>query len=265
MKLCVQTFWLNNNSYVLLEYTNWVNPVVYQVQRSYVIPLNFALFALGNFYQALLTFDALRLKNNLQLWAVCLLNFCLFVFSILRNFQTKDTAAILQEGYALYDRPFTDRSVDYWAKVKPVIWASAILIGVSFVISTFLVFLLQLEFRWAIYRHISGSLQMLRRYLAYQVFSVKRLGKGQLLTTTQVLLVLLRMEIFFLIGFILLYGLVAVHYVQPEFGLTIAIIPAMMIQIVLTIVCTKAEHTLGASVAIVRCACTLLVYFANLA
>jgi hypothetical protein len=32
-----------------------------------------------------------------------------------------------------------------------------------------MVYLLQRELRWAIYRHISGSLEMLRRYLAYQV------------------------------------------------------------------------------------------------
>lgn len=57
---------------------------------------------------------------------------------------------------------------------------------------------------------------------------------------------------YFLIGFLILYGLVDVHYVQPEFGLTIAIIPVMMIQATCTIIFTKSENMIGAIAAIVR-------------
>lgn len=59
------------------------------------------------------------------------------------------------------------------------------------------------------------------------------------------------MEMYFLIGFIILYGLVNVHYTQPEFGLTIAIIPVMIIQVACTIISTKYENMLGAIGAIV--------------
>jgi hypothetical protein len=143
--------------------------VVYQVPRSFVVPVNFGLFMLGNIWQAALALDALRMKNVLELYSICVLNFCLCVFSIMRYFQTWDSAIALQQGEAPGPAPFTDRSVDYWAKAQPALLVSAIIVGICAVASCIWAFFLQREFRWAIYRHISGSLEMLRRYLAYQV------------------------------------------------------------------------------------------------
>lgn len=62
----------------------------------------------------------------------------------------------------------------------------------------------------------------------------------------------MKLEIYFLIGFIIVYGLVDVHYELPEFPLTFSIIPVAFIQIALTIYSTKFENKLGALVAIVR-------------
>jgi hypothetical protein len=69
----------------------------------------------------------------------------------------------------MHHEPFTHQDVDYWAKVRPALLTSSIVVGASAVVSSVIVVLLQRELRWAIYRHISGSLEMLRRYLAYQV------------------------------------------------------------------------------------------------
>ena len=71
------------------------------------------------------------------------------------------------------------------------------------------------------------------------------------LTNLQVLLVVLKLEIYFLIAFIVVYGLVDVHYELPEFPLTIAVIPLLCIQVVMTIYFTKRENKLGALAAIV--------------
>ncbi|KAH8726091.1 hypothetical protein GQ44DRAFT_614761 [Phaeosphaeriaceae sp. PMI808] len=220
--------------YVVLAYFDWINPVVYQVPRSYVVPVNFGLFILGNIYQVALVLDALRLKNHLQLYSICVLDFTLLVFSAMRYFQTEDVAARLQVQEALGNKPFTNRSVDYWAKIQLLLLFSIAVVGICTVISCVMVFILQREFRWAIYRHFSGSLQMRRRFLAYQV-----------------LLVLIRVEPYFLTGFVLVYGLVNVHYVQPEFGLTMALIPALVILSILTAVFVKRENYLGTIIAIV--------------
>jgi hypothetical protein len=152
-----------------MTYFNWINPVIYQVPVSFVVPVNFGLFILGNLWKAALAIDALRMKNILQLYSVSALDISLFVFSVMRYFQTEKVAEQVQLGEAPGPMPFTDRSVDYWAKARPALLTSTIIVGISTVISSIMVFLLQRELRWAIYRHISGSLEMLRRYLAYQV------------------------------------------------------------------------------------------------
>lgn len=87
----------------------------------------------------------------------------------MRFFQTERNTAALRVGYAPGPQWFTHREVDYWGRVRPALTVSTIVVGVTTVVTCIWVFLLQREFRWAIYRHISGSLQMLRRYLAYQV------------------------------------------------------------------------------------------------
>jgi hypothetical protein len=71
------------------------------------------------------------------------------------------------------------------------------------------------------------------------------------LTSPQVLLVLVRIEPYFLIAFVVTYGLINVHFAEPEFGLTMALPPALLIQVAMTIVFTKCENSIGAIAAIV--------------
>lgn len=63
---------------------------------------------------------------------------------------------------------------------------------------------------------------------------------------------LVRIEPYFLISFVITYGLINVHFVQPEFGLTMALIPALAIQVCMTIYFTRSENYIGAILAIVR-------------
>jgi hypothetical protein len=65
-------------------------------------------------------------------------------------------------------------------------------------------------------------------------------------------LVVIKLEVYFLIAFVVIYGLVDVHYEIPEFPLTIAIIPLLWVQVAMTIISTKRESKLGAVMAIVR-------------
>jgi hypothetical protein len=152
-----------------VRYFSWINPVVYQVPASYVVPVNFAVFVLGNLYLAGLAFDALRARNNLQLFGICTFNVGVFVFSIMRYEQSAENAASLKTGYALGNKPFVDASLPFWARVRPALIVSPIIVGVCMLGSWLLTFRLNREFAWAIYRHISGSLAIRRKYLTYQV------------------------------------------------------------------------------------------------
>lgn len=154
---------------MLLRYFTWINPVVYQVPASYVVPVNFGVFVLGNVYLAGLAFDALRARNNLQLFGICVFDVGVFVFSIMRYGQTHENANNLARNYALGNRPFMKADVRFWPVVQLALIVSSILVGACMVLSWLLTFRLNREFAWAIYRHISGSLSVRRKYLTYQV------------------------------------------------------------------------------------------------
>jgi hypothetical protein len=66
-----------------------------------------------------------------------------------------------------------------------------------------------------------------------------------------VLLVIIKLDLYFVIAFIIVSGLVDVHYEIPEFPLTIAIIPLLWIQLAMTVIFTKRENRLGAVAALV--------------
>ena len=143
--------------------------MAYEVPSSYVVPVNFGLFVIGNLYLAGLAFDALRTRNNLQLFGICTFNVGVFVFSIMRYGQTHENAGRLALNHALGNRPFVKEDILFWSKVKPALIVSSILVGACMVSSWLLTFRLNREFAWAIYRHISGSLSIRRKYLTYQV------------------------------------------------------------------------------------------------
>jgi uncharacterized membrane protein YGL010W len=67
----------------------------------------------------------------------------------------------------------------------------------------------------------------------------------------KVLLVLVRIEPYFFIAFVVTYGLINVHFAQPEFGLTMGLVPALLVQVAMTIFFTRSENAVGAIVAIV--------------
>jgi hypothetical protein len=156
-------------SFLLLKYFAWINPVVYEVPRSYVMPLQSAVFILGMLVQAALAFDALRGRNSLQLIGICIFNSCIFVFCVMRYLQTVTNAGLLKVGYNGVGKPFVDTSKHYERVIAPTLLPLTIIVGVCALASFFLTLRLSTEFAWAIYRQVSGNIKARRRYLAYQV------------------------------------------------------------------------------------------------
>jgi hypothetical protein len=142
---------------------------VYEVPRAYVMPLQSAVFILGMLVQAALAFDALRGRNSLQLIGICIFNSCIFVFCVMRYFQTIANAALLKVGYNGVGKPFVDTSKHYERVIAPTLLPLTIIVGVCVLASFFLTLRLSTEFAWAIYRQVSGNIKARRRYLAYQV------------------------------------------------------------------------------------------------
>jgi hypothetical protein len=67
----------------------------------------------------------------------------------------------------------------------------------------------------------------------------------QKLKIVQIYLVILKFTPFFIVAFIIIYDLIDVHFVEPEFSLTMAIIPAALIHVGLAVWLVRIESYIG--------------------
>jgi hypothetical protein len=112
-------------------------------------------------YELILVYDALRLKNTIQVIMICVCNLGLLIYGAVQFDQIKDAVAILSSSGKI------DGQV--WPEIRPFLLAIPCIIGLGLVLMTFLARKLYDEFAWTIYKHISADLQMKKRYLTYQV------------------------------------------------------------------------------------------------
>ncbi|KAH7053457.1 hypothetical protein B0J12DRAFT_598588 [Macrophomina phaseolina] len=171
---------------VLLRYLHWVNSVAYQVPVSYAVPISIAVFVGGCIYQALLTVDAFRIKNNIQLFAQCICNICLAISAAMQYGQIKHASYQVSLNEDMFHTPFVKRGLEhFWTPVKPMLIFCNIIIY----------------------------------------------------------LVLIKLLFYFIVAFVIVYGFVNVHYAQPEFSLTLGIIPVSFLHIGFAIYCIRVEST----------------------
>ncbi|RMZ68171.1 UPF0658 Golgi apparatus membrane [Pyrenophora seminiperda CCB06] len=118
---------------ILVVYLDWVNPVVYQVPRCYVMPLTLGINTLGVLYQVILTLDAYRIKNHIQIFVQCTANVCLAISTVLQYTELRDSAAQLRDsaaelrdsatelklGFDPYHTPLVKLDWPFWEKVSP--------------------------------------------------------------------------------------------------------------------------------------------------
>lgn len=154
---------------MLWKYLGWVTPLVYQVPRSFFVPVNCAIAAFSLAYQAFLSFDALPAKNNVQMYNIVICNVLLLVFNVIRHKETAIVLTELRESRSTGAKPLVDLSVDLWKVVSPVLITSSVIVGACCAGLFGFAYKLHGEFAWAIYRHVSGSRQTRRRFLTYKV------------------------------------------------------------------------------------------------
>ena len=138
------------------------------------IPTFLALYIFGLLYELLLVWDALRLKNTIQIIGLCLYNAGLLVYAAVQIDQINDVQKDLRFRKGDADHP-NAIDPDVWSGVKPFLIAIPCVIGVGTVAMSFVARKLYDEFAWTIYKHISADLRMKRRYLTYQVRCPTRL------------------------------------------------------------------------------------------
>lgn len=132
---------------------------------SRTIPTYLSLFIFGFVYQTLLAYDGLRLRNEIQIIGLCLLNLGLFIDGAIQYDQVFDTVTTLASG----EKGIRHIDPGFWDKVKPQLIAIPTILGLGTVLLSIVAWKLHGEFAWSIYKAISADLKLKRRYLSYQV------------------------------------------------------------------------------------------------
>ncbi len=125
-------------------------------------PTFLTLYIFGFVYQLVLVYDALRLKNTIQIIGLCLYNMGLLMYAAVQMTQISDAIRGLTAKYI---------DITVWSSIKPFLIAIPCVIAVGTVAMSFVARKLYDEFAWTIYKHISADLRMKRRYLTYQVYN----------------------------------------------------------------------------------------------
>ncbi|KAF7718677.1 Uncharacterized protein PECH_001455 [Penicillium ucsense] len=231
--------------YTLVEWQEWVNPNITQVTVGYIVPINLVIFVFTCLYLVVLAFDAVHHKNNLLLFAICASNVCITVFSGLQPRSMKEAIATLPEARDANRQPLVNVQFDFIGRVYPALVACPVVFGICTALIWPFAYRLHKDYAWAIYRTIHGNTSIKIRYIAYEVY-----------------LVLIKSKFYFITVFIIQYDLIDVHFQQPEFALTLAILPASFIMMALAIWAVRKEWTL-ATIFVILSHGALAAYFVS--
>jgi len=126
------------------------------------IPTYLALFIFGFLYELVLVWDALRLKNTIQIIGICIYNAGMLIYASVEMTQVDDALKGLASIPDAVD-PNT------WHALRPWLVAAPCVIALGTVLLSYIAWKLYDEFAWSIYKHISADVRLKRRYLTYQV------------------------------------------------------------------------------------------------
>lgn len=199
-----------------------------QVQ-SRAIPTFLTLYIFGFIYQLFLIWDALRLKNTIQVFGLVLMNVGFLIYGSVQMQQIHQAVDQLGTSH------LTEPAIQVWNDERPFLIAIPCVIALFTVLLAGTALKLYDEFAWTIYKHISADLQMKRRYLTYQVY-----------------IALLKFDFFFFLGFTIQFVvIITTGRTVVEFGLTIAAIPVTIVILLLAALWVRRENLLGTILVIV--------------
>jgi hypothetical protein len=206
--------------------------IEFQKAQTRTIPTYLTLFIFAHIFLVALCYDALRLKNTIQVIGICIFNLAMLVYAAIQMDQIKDanTALDNEDGKIL-------RKVDIWGDIRPFLVTIPCVIALSTVLMGVVCWKLYDEFAWRIYKHISADLRMKRRYLTFQIF-----------------IALLKFDFFFFVGFTVQFIVIVASTTgfatdegaivggkDYEFYVTIAALPITIAFLITAAWCTRRE------------------------
>ncbi|KIY50873.1 hypothetical protein FISHEDRAFT_71184 [Fistulina hepatica ATCC 64428] len=178
------------------------------------LPCYLALFAFAEIFEVYMAFDALRLRNVIQLIGILLFHLALVVMAALQVEQTH-TALVTSSASDCatnFVKATCDGSGSLWAEVKPYLIVVPCVIGAAWFGMVLCFKYLYAEFGWAIFHVVGANPKMKSMYQWYQI-----------------MICLLKFDFFFFVGVTMQLLILVLSRNSAEFGVTIAAIPVVLI------------------------------------
>jgi len=182
------------------------------------LPCYLAIFALAEIFQVYMAFDALRLRNVIQLFGILLFHLAMMVFAAIQVHQTKGALVIYSAAECAAELDFVrcGGPGTLFNEVRPFLIVAPCIIGASWLVLAFLFTKLYEEFGWAIFHVVGANPKLKSMYRYYQI-----------------MICLLKFDFFFFTGVTMQLLILVLQRQSAEFGITIAAIPIVLVLLIL--------------------------------
>ncbi|PBK78126.1 hypothetical protein ARMSODRAFT_1010740 [Armillaria solidipes] len=190
------------------------------------LPCYLALFALAEIFELFMAFDALRMRNVIQLIGILLFHLALIVFSALQVRQTRTALVKFSDADCAesFDEVNCDGPGSLWRRVEPYLIVTPCVIAASWLSILFCTKQLYEEFGWAIFHVVGANPKMKTMYQWYQI-----------------MICFLKFDFFFFTGVTMQLLIVVLSRNSAEFAITIIAIPIVLILLGLCGVAVQRE------------------------
>ena len=215
--------------YIFAKFQLELGPDADNQVQTRAIPTFLTLYIFGFIYQLVLVWDALRLKNTIQVFGLVMMNVGFVIYGAVQMQQMHQAIDTLAQNVV---------DPQIWSDEKGFLIAIPCVSALGTVLLALVAMKLYDEFAWTIYKQISADLRMKRRYLTYQIY-----------------IALLKFDFFFFLGFTIQFVvIITTGRTAVEFGLTIAAIPVTIVILLLGALWVRRENLFGTIVVIVSLA-----------
>ncbi|KAI8084245.1 uncharacterized protein B0P05DRAFT_534793 [Gilbertella persicaria] len=200
------------------------------------IPVYLMIFITSQVFQVVLAWDAVRAQNTIQVIAFLLFNICCFAYAVFQFKQIKD--AIDNSSSSL--EQFASSLIFLINRLLVVI---AVVTGVCQLIYFYIGARLYQEFGWKIYKKIGADPEIRNMYRWFQI-----------------ILTILKLDLFFFLGYSIQYLVLVLQIDDYEFPLTIVAIPLICLFLLLAVYAIRHESRWLISLFFVG-TCAAIAYF----
>ncbi|KAI8323401.1 hypothetical protein GQ54DRAFT_272804, partial [Martensiomyces pterosporus] len=168
------------------------------------VAIYFLLLVIASVYGLFLMVGGVMTGDTIQIIGFCVFNLFAMSLAIFQYFQVRGWLL----SNVLHD--------DVFARIEPVLLASIGVMAFMTVVFAVMTYFLYHSFGWEMYKRVGADMKIRRMYVGYQL-----------------LVLLLKMDFFVFLGFAVSYIILILKSTDPEFAITVVLVPVTLMVLVL--------------------------------